>query len=120
MWSLLTETKHGVDNRSEALPMTIDPQYTVGFSWARQFGLRVSKNFNNKVWLAVSMENAQATLTAHNNTANFLLGSAGAGGGLYNSGVTTSRRLDTTHAVQAPNFFMMQGSACSDSATAAS
>ena len=24
MWSLVTETKHGVDNRSEALPMTID------------------------------------------------------------------------------------------------
>jgi hypothetical protein len=36
MWSLVTETKHGVDNRSEALPMTIDAQYTVGFSWARQ------------------------------------------------------------------------------------
>src|ERR1700674_3669775 len=29
MWSLATETKKGVDNRSEALPMTIDPQYTV-------------------------------------------------------------------------------------------
>ena len=25
MWSLVTETKKGVDNRSEALPMTIDP-----------------------------------------------------------------------------------------------
>ena len=25
MWSLVTETKHGVDNRTEALPMTIDP-----------------------------------------------------------------------------------------------
>ena len=36
MWSLVTETKKGVDNRTEALPMTIDPQYTVGFSWARQ------------------------------------------------------------------------------------
>ena len=52
MWSLVTETKKGVDNRTEALPMTIDAQYTVGFSWARQFGLRVAKNFNNKVWLA--------------------------------------------------------------------
>ena len=31
MWSLVTETKKGTDNRSEALPMTIDPQYTVGF-----------------------------------------------------------------------------------------
>ncbi|HEY6766000.1 MAG TPA: hypothetical protein VI386_14645 [Candidatus Sulfotelmatobacter sp.] len=89
MWSLVTETKHGTDNRTEALPMTIDPQYTVGFSWARQYGLRVSKNFNNKVSFAVSMENPQATLTTHGNAANFLLGSAGAGGGLYNSAVTT-------------------------------
>lgn len=89
MWSLATETKHGVDNRSEALPMTIDPQYTVGFSWARQYGLRVAKNFNNKAWFAVSMENSQATITTHNNAANFLVGSAGAGGGLYNSGITT-------------------------------
>ena len=40
MWSLVTETKHGADNRTEALPMTIDAQYTVGFSWAGQYGLR--------------------------------------------------------------------------------
>jgi hypothetical protein len=84
MWSLVTETKHGVDNRTEALPMTIDPQYTVGFSWARQYGVRVAKNFGNKVWFAVSVENAQATLTSHNNASNFLVGSAGTGGGLYN------------------------------------
>ncbi len=89
MWSLVTETKHGVDNRTEALPMTIDPQYTVGFSWARQYGLRLSKNFGNKVWFAVSVENPQATISTHGNSANFLVGSAGAGGGLYNSAVTT-------------------------------
>ncbi len=86
MWSLVTETKHGVDNRSEALPMTIDPQYNVGFSWARQYGIRASKNLGNKMWLAVSVENPEATLaTVHNNASNFLLGSAGAAGGLYNS-----------------------------------
>jgi hypothetical protein len=84
MWSLVTETKHGMDNRTEALPMTIDPQYHVGFSWARQYGLRVVKNVNNKVWFGVSMENPQATVTTHNNGANFLIGSAGVGGGLYN------------------------------------
>ena len=65
MWSLVTETKHGVDNRTEALPMTIDAQYTIGFSWARQFGFRVSKAFNNKVWAAVSLEDSQETLTTH-------------------------------------------------------
>jgi len=89
MWSLVTETKHGVDNRTEALPMTIDAQYNVGFSWARQYGLRLAKNFGNKFWLAVSVENAQATLSSHNNGTNFLVGSAGASGGLYNSAIST-------------------------------
>ncbi len=88
MWSLVTETKHGVDNRTEALPMTIDPQYTVGFSWARQYGVRLAKNFGNKVWFAVSLENSEVTLTSHGNASNFLVGSPGAGGGLYNSAVT--------------------------------
>jgi len=67
MWSLLTETTKGMDNRSEALPQTIDAQYTAGFSWARQFGLRVTKNFNNKVWLGVAVEESQATLSVHGN-----------------------------------------------------
>ncbi len=89
MWSLVTETKHGVDNRSEALPMTIDPQYTVGFSWARQYGLRLVKNFGNKAWFGVSVENAQATISTHGNASNFLIGSAGAAGGLYNPTITT-------------------------------
>src|SRR5258708_10812632 len=95
-WSLVTETKKGTDNRSEALPMVIDAQYTAGFSWARQYGLRVSKNFNNKVWLAVSMENPQATVTTHGNAMNFLVGSAGAGGGLYNNGITACSTNATT------------------------
>jgi len=101
MWSLVTETKHGVDNRSEALPMTIDAAYTVGFSWARQFGMRLSKNFGNKAWFAVSMENPQATITTHGNASNFLVGSAGAGGGVYNGAVTacTSTVNSTTGAV---------------------
>jgi hypothetical protein len=96
MWTLLTETKKGTDNRSEALPMTIDPNYTVGFTFARQYGLRLSKNFGNKVWIAVSMENPQATVTTHGNGANFLLGSAGAGGGLYNGAVTGCATTITT------------------------
>lgn len=85
MWSLVTETKKGLDNRTEALPMTIDAQYHVGFSWARQYGFRVTKNFGNKLWLGFAVENPQVTLTAHGNAANALLGSAGATGGLYNN-----------------------------------
>jgi hypothetical protein len=84
MWSLVTETKHGVDNRTEALPMVIDAAYTVGFSWARQYGLRVAKNFGDKAWLAFAVENSQATLGTHNGD-NFLLGSVGTTGGVYNN-----------------------------------
>ena len=51
MWSLVTETRKGMDNRSEALPMTIDPQYTVGFSWARQAGFRVVRKVDPGFWL---------------------------------------------------------------------
>jgi len=85
MWSLVTETRKGLDNRTEALPMTIDAQYNVGFSWARQYGFRVTKNFGNKVWLGVSVEDPQTIFTAHGQAANFLIGSTGTGGGLYNS-----------------------------------
>lgn len=88
MWSLVTETKHGLDNRSEALPMTIDPQYTVGFSWARQYGVRFVQNFGSRFWIGASMENPQTTFAARGNAANFALGSPGSGGGLYNSGIT--------------------------------
>jgi hypothetical protein len=84
MWSLVTETKKGLDNRTEALPMTIDPAYAVGFSWARQYGFRVVKNFANKFWLGASIENAQGIFSASGQAANFLLGSAGASSGLYN------------------------------------
>jgi hypothetical protein len=94
MWSLVTETKKGLENRSEALPMTIDPQYNVGFSWARQYGFRVTKNLGKKAFVGFSVENAQATLGGHGSSSNFILGSQGAGGGLYNA--TTNYSFNPT------------------------
>ncbi|MGO9404507.1 MAG: hypothetical protein ACLPVW_13680 [Terriglobales bacterium] len=85
MWSLATETKKGVDNRTEALPMTIDAAYHVGFSWARQYGVRLAKNFNNRFWLAASLENPQTIFSASGNASNFAFGTAGVTGGLYNN-----------------------------------
>jgi hypothetical protein len=86
MWSLITETRQGVDNRTEALPMTIDANYSVGFSWARQYGFRVAKNFGNTMTWALSVENSQATLGGHlvSGQNNFVIGSQGNNGGLYN------------------------------------
>jgi hypothetical protein len=86
MWSLVTETKAGTDNRSEATTQTIDAQYNVGFSWARQYGFRVQKNFSNKFWLAAAIEEGQTNNpTVHGAVnPNYLIGSFGVTGGLYN------------------------------------
>ena len=67
MWSLVTQTSHGMDNRTEYLPLTIDAQYHVGFSWARQYGLRFTKNFDNKLWLGFAVEGPQTTFKVHGN-----------------------------------------------------
>jgi hypothetical protein len=85
MWSLVTENKAGIapsddtGKTNDARPMTIDSAYNVGFTYARQYALRLTKNLGDKVWLAVSVENPQATLTTHGNGNNFLLGQAGDG-----------------------------------------
>jgi hypothetical protein len=86
MWSLVTETKAGLDNRSEATTQTIDAQYNVGFSWARQYGFRAAKSFGNKLWLGAAVEEAQTTVTVHGQNAatNFLVGEYGVTSGLYN------------------------------------
>jgi hypothetical protein len=108
MWTLLTETRKGLDNRTEALPMTIDPNYTVGFSFARQYGARVVKNFNNKVWLGASIENPQTTFTVTNATANFALGSPGAGGSLYNNGGSASGSALANYSFNATPDFVLK------------
>ena len=85
MWSLVTETKKLLENRTEATPLTIDAQYSVGFSWARQYGFRVVKNMlDNKLALGFSVEGAQTRFTASNANNNFFLQAPGNPGGLYN------------------------------------
>jgi len=86
MWSLATETTKGLENGTEILPGTIDPQYTAGFVWTRQYGFRVTKDFGNKFWIGASAENAETLNPAGTSLpTNLLLGSAGVGGGLYDS-----------------------------------
>jgi hypothetical protein len=109
MWSLVTESKKGEINRQEDLPLVIDPQYNVGFTWARQYGFRAVKDFGGKFAVGFSVESPQATIggrgfstvTTINNgaapaviqttgatsatTGNFFLNAPGAGGGLYNA-----------------------------------
>ncbi len=90
MWSLATEQTKLTQNRSEILPSTIDPQYTAGFVWERQYGFRVSKDFGTNASIAVSAENPQTlNPVGHNLPTNFIIGSAGNAGGLYNSAGTS-------------------------------
>jgi hypothetical protein len=60
-WSLLTLNSKGITPRNEQNPATIDAQYSVGFNWARQPQIRVVKNFDHQVWIALSAENPQTT-----------------------------------------------------------
>jgi len=100
MWSLVTETKVGLDNRTEALPMQIDAQYTAGFSWARQYAFRATKNFHNKIWFGIAVENAQTLLTASGNSSNFVIGGPGTGGGLYNLNANYSSNISPDYVVK--------------------
>src|ERR1700732_1863552 len=91
MWSLVAETRKSIDNRAEALPLTIDPQYTVGFSWARQYGLRVVKSFGDKFTLAASVEGSATTATVHGNPTITTLGTTNANeGGISTPTLTTT------------------------------
>jgi hypothetical protein len=114
MWTLATEDKKGIDNRQEAIPLTIDPQYSVGFTWARQYGFRVVKDFGGKFALSVAIEAPQATIggrgfssvttttvgapsaTTTGITGNTFLDAPGAGGGLFNFSDTTGYSVNKT------------------------
>jgi hypothetical protein len=104
MWTLATEDKKGIQNRLEDLPMQIDPQYVVGFTWARQYGFRIVKDFGGKFALGVAIEAPQATVGGRgfSSVTTTTIGSAsvtttgntfgdapGNGGGLYNFVDTT-------------------------------
>jgi len=78
-WSLVTEDAVGISpdddlgKTNDVRPKTIDPSYSVGFDFARQWGLRLTKRFGDKVAVAVAVENPQATVSTHGNP-NILVG----------------------------------------------
>jgi hypothetical protein len=83
-WSLLTESKYGIGpsddtgKTNDARPSTIDPGYNAGFTFARQGGIRLTKDFGGKVAVAFAVENAQATVTTSGNANDYLLVEPGA------------------------------------------
>ncbi len=85
MWSLATEYRSGLMNNKEAIPLTIDAQYNVGFTWERQYGFRVVKNIGSKFWTGVAAEEAQTLNLGGHNLPALVYQQAGTSGGLYNS-----------------------------------
>jgi hypothetical protein len=85
MWSLATEYRSGLLNNREAIPQTIDAQYSVGFTWARQYGFRVVKKIGNTFWAGVSAEEAQTLNIGGHNLPDLVYQQAGNTAGLYNS-----------------------------------
>jgi hypothetical protein len=77
MWSLMTPAKTGVAPRGEAVPVIIDAQYNVGFDWARQWGLRLAQNFNNKAFFAIGLEESQMTFGGHGVPSQVFIGNTG-------------------------------------------
>jgi hypothetical protein len=121
MWSLVTEDGKSTDARTEKLPNTIDPQYTVGYSWTRQPGIRFQQRFGDvktgAFTVAASVEQAQITgFTANGtNPAEYFFGGPGQNGGLYNAagnigtGNTAGTGGITTYANNVAPDFIVKG-----------
>jgi hypothetical protein len=60
-WTLATMNVVGIVPRTENTPLVIDDQYAPGFVWARQPQIRITKDFDQTLWFALSAENPQTT-----------------------------------------------------------
>lgn len=88
MWSLMTPGKTGMNPRSEFVPLTIEAQYSAGFNWARQAGVRFVNKLSDESSFGFGLEESQTTFSARNAPPNFVIGQAG--GPLLNATTTYS------------------------------
>jgi hypothetical protein len=89
-WSLATEYKKGLFNRQEQTPQMIDPNYIIGFTWARQESLRIVKDFGGKFAIGASIEGPQATIGGRGFSSVTTINDAAAPATIVTSGATTS------------------------------
>jgi hypothetical protein len=76
-WSLMTPSKVGMNPRSEAVPLTIEAQYAVGFNWERQAGVRFVNKISDEASFGFGLEESQTTFSARNAPQTFVIGQAG-------------------------------------------
>ncbi len=90
-WTLATETRVGLENGTEYLPQTIDPNYNVGYVWARQPAIRFVYKAGPAMSAGFSLEQAQTLAPGCSASSggycpiNYLAGAVGTSAGLYNS-----------------------------------
>jgi hypothetical protein len=61
-WSLLTMFNHDMTPRQEDIPLTIDGQYAVGFTWLRNPQVRVVQHFGDIFAAGLALESPQAVV----------------------------------------------------------
>ena len=77
MYSLTTLNSKGITPRNEVLPPVIDGQFIPGTIFARQAAVRITKDFDKRLWVAISAEEAQTTFSTAACTGAALTASGG-------------------------------------------
>ena len=75
-WSLITLNSKGITPRNEVLPPTIDSNVLAGYDYGRIPQIRIVKDFNKKLWIALDAEQA-ATVTNNGACGNVVSNTAG-------------------------------------------
>jgi hypothetical protein len=64
-FTLATMDIIGILPRKENTPLTIEDQYVPGFVWDRQDQIRIVKDFDQKLWFALSVEQPATTFSGY-------------------------------------------------------
>ena len=57
-WSLITLNSKGITPRNEVLPPTLDSNVLAGYNYGRIPQIRITKDFNKKLWISLDAEQA--------------------------------------------------------------
>ena len=61
-WSMMMPNEVGIVPRKELIPLTINANYLVGYQFTDNMQIRFVKDFDNKLWLGLSLENPATSL----------------------------------------------------------
>jgi len=66
-WMLWTPDRRGIGVRQEWIPVDLEYNIMVGYPYKREPEIRLTKNFNNKVFFAIAASNNEATFASGGN-----------------------------------------------------